>query len=254
MEKFEENAFLLGNSGSLTGRRWEVTSSVIVGRDPACEIVISDRQVSRQHAKFTQTPAGITVEDMDSKNGTHLNGKPIDKPILLKDGDVIQIALAEQLIFISSDATLPLELSADEVHVNTISDGSVDPDQQLKTRLRIDDRTRSVWITPPLNKGQIGQNLPSPSEIEIDPPLSAYQYALLKCLYDQRDQVISRPDLINTVWGEEEAIGISEQAFDALVRRLRDRLNSVDPGHEYIITVRGHGLRLDNPTLPDQPA
>ena len=44
---------------------------------------------------------------------------------------------------------------------------------------------------------------------------------------------------------------IPEQALDALIRRLRDRLASVDPSHTYIITVRGHGLRLDNPLLED---
>jgi DNA-binding response OmpR family regulator len=35
-------------------------------------------------------------------------------------------------------------------------------------------------------------------------------------------------------------------AIDALVRRLRDRLAEVDPGHNYIVTVRGHGFRFDN--------
>jgi DNA-binding response OmpR family regulator len=41
--------------------------------------------------------------------------------------------------------------------------------------------------------------------------------------------------------------GVSEQAIDALVRRLRDRLAEVDPNGEYIVTVRGHGFRMDNP-------
>jgi pSer/pThr/pTyr-binding forkhead associated (FHA) protein len=248
MEKFEENAFLLGNSGSLSGRRWEVKAQLIVGREQGCDVVIGDRQVSRQHAKFTQTPQGITVEDLGSKNGTHLNGKPIDRPILLKDGDVIQIALAEQLIFISSDATLPLELPEAEVDQHRVYGTSAGEAQSVRTRLRLDDLSRTVWITP---TSKTSKHPSPPAEIELDPPLSAYQYALLKKLYDQRDQVISRSDLITSVWGEEEAIGISEQAFDALVRRLRDRLKSIDPAHEYILTVRGHGLRLDNPPLPD---
>jgi DNA-binding response OmpR family regulator len=44
-------------------------------------------------------------------------------------------------------------------------------------------------------------------------------------------------------------LNVSEQALDALVRRLRDRLAEIDPIHNYIITVRGHGLRLENPPL-----
>ena len=61
--------------------------------------------------------------------------------------------------------------------------------------------------------------------------------------------MISREQLIREVWGSDEAEGVSEQAFDALVRRLRERLNSADHEHAYIITIRGHGLRLDNPEL-----
>jgi DNA-binding winged helix-turn-helix (wHTH) protein len=37
--------------------------------------------------------------------------------------------------------------------------------------------------------------------------------------------------------------------LDALVRRLRDRLSAIDNDHQYIITIRGHGLRLDNPPV-----
>jgi DNA-binding winged helix-turn-helix (wHTH) protein len=43
-------------------------------------------------------------------------------------------------------------------------------------------------------------------------------------------------------------VGVSEQALDALIRRLRDRLAAIDPTHTYVVTVRGHGLRLDNPS------
>jgi DNA-binding response OmpR family regulator len=38
----------------------------------------------------------------------------------------------------------------------------------------------------------------------------------------------------------------SEQAIDALVRRLRDRIAEIDPEHQYIITVKGHGFRFEN--------
>ncbi len=49
------------------------------------------------------------------------------------------------------------------------------------------------------------------------------------------------------MWPEAIGEGVSEQAIDALVRRLRDRLAEVDPTFQYIVTVRGHGFRLDNP-------
>ncbi len=82
---------------------------------------------------------------------------------------------------------------------------------------------------------------------EVNPALSVPQFRLLEALYNSRGRVVSRQDLVIAVWGDEESAGVSEQALDALVRRLRDRLSSLDLSHEYLLTVRGYGLRLDNP-------
>jgi DNA-binding winged helix-turn-helix (wHTH) protein len=68
---------------------------------------------------------------------------------------------------------------------------------------------------------------------------------LLQYLYDRTDEVVSREELINAVW-EEDSRWVTEQAFDALVRRLRDRLTQLDSEYDYIVTVRGHGLRFQN--------
>jgi len=68
-------------------------------------------------------------------------------------------------------------------------------------------------------------------------------------LYEQQGQVIGRADLVAEVWGAEQSVGVSEQALDALIRRLRDRLAALDQTHQYIDTVRGHGVRLDNPPV-----
>jgi DNA-binding response OmpR family regulator len=100
-------------------------------------------------------------------------------------------------------------------------------------RLRLENRSRRVWI----------------GETEVIPPLSVSQFRLLQILYDHNGLLVPRNEVMAAVWGDEGAIGITEQALDALVRRLRDRLATVDPSHPYVITVRGHGYRLDNPTL-----
>ncbi len=72
------------------------------------------------------------------------------------------------------------------------------------------------------------------------------QFLLLQALYDQKNKVVSRSELVQSIWGNERAVGVSEQALDALIRRLRERLHSVDPTRDFIITIRGHGIRLDN--------
>ena len=216
----EDIPVLVGQSGPLNGQRWMVKDTLIIGRDPSCDIPVPSRQVSRHHARITQIDDGVVLEDLGSKNGTHHNGKSVEDPVRLKDSDVIQIALAQQFVYLSSDATLPLE---------SIEPPGTEP--KIEGRLRLEKRSRRVWIA--------GE--------EVIPPLSVSQYRLLEILYESEGRVVSRKDIIEKVWREENALDISEQALDALVRRLRDRLASIDSSHPYIVTVRGHGLRLENP-------
>ena len=220
----EDAPVLVAHTGPLNGQRWALQRPTIVGRDPQCEIVIADRQVSRQHARLVPSPRGVLIEDLGSKNGTHHNGQPLSTTQLLQDGDVIQIALAQQFVFLSSDATLPLEVDDLEQHTFL---GHGEPGAGL----RLEKRSRRVWI----------------GAEEVLPPLSLSQFTLLELLYDNPGKVVSREALSRAVWGESEALDVSVQALDALVRRLRERLNSMDPEHNFIVTVRGHGLRLDNP-------
>ncbi|PJF35367.1 MAG: hypothetical protein CUN49_10965, partial [Candidatus Thermofonsia Clade 1 bacterium] len=57
--------------------------------------------------------------------------------------------------------------------------------------------------------------------------------------------ICTREDVVSAVWPDDVSDGISEQAIDALVRRLRDRISEYAPDHQYIVTVRGHGFRLE---------
>jgi hypothetical protein len=182
--------------------------------------MIPSRQVSRNHARLEMTGKGTSIQDLGSKNGTHLNGEEISDTKVLKDGDLIQIAFAQQFIFLSSDATMPLEMGTMEGMA-----------AQQEGLLKLEKGSRQVWI----------------GDQELLPPLSASQFLLLEILYDNQDKVISRKDIIAEIWGADNAVDVSEQALDALVRRLRDRLAAVEPSHSFIVTVRGHGLRLDNP-------
>lgn len=239
MESYnEEVALLVAQAGPLNGQRWALRKSFLLGRESTCDIVIADRQISRHHARIHVTINGVLLEDLGSKNGTHLNGKAIKEKMQLQDGDVIQVALAQKFIYLSSDATVPLDAQdtaiqsmPDEIAQVILSPG----------RLRVEKRSRRVWIK------QSAQDVSQ--EIEVIPPLSASQFRLLEVLYDNQGRVVPRGDLVTAVWGEKQAYEISEQALDALIRRLRDRIASIDRDHEYVITVRGHGLRLDNPPL-----
>ena len=212
----EEYPLLVAQEGPLKGQRWPLSQTIVLGRESSCDVVVADRQISRFHARITPTTEGVILEDLGSKNGTHLNGVPLTTPVVLQDGDLVSVAMAQQFLFLTSDATMPLLEGSGQVG-----------------RLLMDQKSRRVWV----------------NQQQLVPPLSAQQFKLLWLLYESRGQVVSRPDLVSTVWGDDQAAGVSDQALDALIRRLRDRIGALDPTHQYIDTVRGHGIRLDNPSV-----
>jgi len=69
-------------------------------RDATWEIRLTDRLVSRPHARLESGEAGYTLVDLGSANGTSLNGRRVAGPVLLHDGDEIGVG-ATRLIFYS---------------------------------------------------------------------------------------------------------------------------------------------------------
>lgn len=63
----------------------------VIGRDPDAALWIDHPSVSRRHARVVVAESRVTLEDLGSKNGTLLDGKRINGPRLLTDGDEIQI-------------------------------------------------------------------------------------------------------------------------------------------------------------------
>ncbi len=201
--------------GELAGQRWLIEGdSFLIGRGSDCEVTLPERQVSRHHARIEHMADGVyLLHDLGSKNRTHVNSEEVrDRPRVLRDGDEIQIALCVKMGFVGADATLPLEVEGPA------------------RGLRVDRASHRVYVC--------GQ--------ELIPPLSPAQYRLLTSLLDAEGRVVSRTEIIDAVWMDEAAEGISEQAIDALTRRLRERLTALDPDHTYVVTVRGHGFRLEN--------
>lgn len=65
---------------------------VVVGRLADCEIQIPDSNVSRRHAAFIRLDDGWAIEDLESTNGTRLNGQAVTRA-RLHDGDVVEVGL-----------------------------------------------------------------------------------------------------------------------------------------------------------------
>jgi len=66
--------------------------SLIVGRSSKADLVLSDRFLSRQHARFYREGDGWMVEDLGSRNTTLLNGRPLSVPGRVSAGDLVKLS------------------------------------------------------------------------------------------------------------------------------------------------------------------
>src|SRR5919108_693466 len=99
-------------AGPLVGRRLEITSDVVVGRERA-DVNIEDRQVSRKHAIVRRTNGGFEIEDTNSLNGTVVNDVPIRARTPLRNGDIIEIGASR--IEVVLEAQVPSEFRTSDV-------------------------------------------------------------------------------------------------------------------------------------------
>jgi type III secretion system YscD/HrpQ family protein len=91
------NGYLIAEEGPLAGmtivfEEEEEGNTWSLGRDPETSaVVLEDPMVSRQHAQVRMTPEGFLFENLSTVNPATQNGMVIADPVLLKEGDILQI-------------------------------------------------------------------------------------------------------------------------------------------------------------------
>ena len=135
---------------------------MLLGRSEKCAVYIADARASRRHAQIAWDGETSTLTDLDSANGTFLNGRRISAPETLRDGDEIAIASAV-FTFHDPDATLraanmPL--------------------------LVVDARSGEIWV----NRKPVS--------------LSPKEQALFDLLYRNAGKPISKQQIAEAVWPE----------------------------------------------------
>jgi pSer/pThr/pTyr-binding forkhead associated (FHA) protein len=84
---------LLIRNGGFEGMSYEITAEeTLIGRNPTTDITLLDEGISREHALIVYDAEDdtYTIEDLQSTNGTKVNGKRV-RSSLLADGDDLQI-------------------------------------------------------------------------------------------------------------------------------------------------------------------
>jgi len=184
-----------------------------IGRARDCDYVLDYTQISRLHARCTSDHLNIYLEDMNSTNGTFVNGRRLEPEELyrLRAGDEVNFGQVCTWVFDDPATT-----------------AQIDPVHWPKPGLEIDMAAARVMI----------------GGAQLYPPLSPNQFSLLSLLIENAGRIVTRDEIVAYVWGPDEPV--SDQTIDALVSRLRRRLQEVDPDHDYIITRRGFGLLFQN--------
>jgi pSer/pThr/pTyr-binding forkhead associated (FHA) protein len=79
-------------------RRFEGVSPLMIGRDRQAELVLGDAEVSRRHARLEVQRGIVFLRDLESRNGTFLNGHRVRTPIEVCEGDEIDVGTTRLVV------------------------------------------------------------------------------------------------------------------------------------------------------------
>ena len=205
--------FVQRNVGDDQEVLWE-QPTLTIGRDPTNDLVIEHKLASRRHARFEKDDVGFYIRDLESTNGTFVNGQRIQGAYLLRNNDEVWIG-DTVIVFRDPEATMkgtPPPVARQRV---------LEPQEEL----RVDTKAKEVVL----------RGLP------LDPPLTAKEFQLLDLLYQHKGEVLSKEQIAQGVWDYEV---YDYNAIDALVYRLRHRIEADPSNPKYLVTVRGFGYKL----------
>ena len=80
-----------------------VGDEILIGRGPECHVTVDDPMLSRCHARIELGEEGPAIRDLESRNGTQLNGAPLTGRAKLQDGDRIRLG-TQEFVFVAQSA------------------------------------------------------------------------------------------------------------------------------------------------------
>lgn len=116
---------LRGISGDVKGKLWESESLLRAGRLGTLEIVLDDSSVSRRHAEVRNVDNGWWVRDLDSTNGTYVNGVRLGNgERQLHSRDIVQFGKVAMMVEIVEASDTPSNAGSDQILVEASTSSS----------------------------------------------------------------------------------------------------------------------------------
>ena len=88
-------------------REIKVVGPLIVGRSPSAGVYLDDKTLSREHTQFYLQNGRLFVKDLESKNGTYLNGSLLQRAEALKHGDRVKVGTATFSVVLEAGDPMP---------------------------------------------------------------------------------------------------------------------------------------------------
>lgn len=108
---------LVIHTGKHQGKRLSIPAAeVFIGRDEDCQIRLASTDVSRKHCRLQVSDTGVTVRDLESRNGTFVNDMPISGDVVLKPGDLLRVGPMILQVPLPKAVGAPADPVAEVVH------------------------------------------------------------------------------------------------------------------------------------------
>ena len=192
----------------------------VFGKSPTVDVNLDNQYVSRRHFQVRSQDGVFFIADLDSTNGTFLNGERLtpQQERRLRDQDLIGLA-GDQVVFRFHDPVRTLA-------IDFIPPAPTVP--QSNEELVVASGSRDVWV-----RGE-----------KLAPPLSKKEFDILELLYLERGNAVGRDDIARAGWPERPEGDVTPEEIDQYISRLRRRIEEDPSQPKLIVTLRGHGYRI----------
>jgi hypothetical protein len=186
----------------------------LLGASTSADVFIDNSYVSRIHVQITEEAGGYMIRDLDSKNGTFVNGTRFqEEGRLLEGGDRVELAEGQVVLrYQVRGVTLSQSLAP------AIDDSA----------LVVEPRSREVWLQGVL----------------LVPPLFRKEFDVVNVLYQRRGEACSKDYIAAGGWPERDDGDVGDQEIEQTVRRVRLRIEPAPSDPTHVITVRGYAYKL----------